>query len=502
MNKNILKLIAIFVMCFMICGVLVACAGETGPKGDKGDKGEQGLQGVQGEKGETGAQGDKGDKGDKGDAGEDGRGIASAVINENGELVLTYTNGDVVNLGKVTGDDAYVCENHTWTEIKVSDLDGSHFTLRACTACGWAEIACAHNILKDPVVTPATCTTPEITTVECAGCGEPVSITETAPATGHAYPTFVEGSDEWTLTTNDTNICDCEWERVYSAKCLNGCGEEKLEVGTALGHVYGEWEPTIPTPGYNPCTWVPVEIRECTECKHEECFQSQEIGSPKGHNWGPWSIPEGKEPTAEAAGEAVRVCNDCGLLHTAEGVQKVDLPALDPTSADYVYTVEIPDTCTTDGKANYVYTYTDGTTIKVNVVLPAHGHSVDDTCTYSVTTLPTAETEGVVKVSCAECDTTLELALPALDPKYIGKVYTIVYGDCVDPYDEYTIVLTDKNEEVSGAIVVNFAINGGYVHDEKPAKEDCHIAEGVDKIYYVYKCSQCGNWIVAYYETK
>lgn len=54
-------------------------------KGEKGDQGEQGIQGIQGA---TGAA---------------GNGIASATINEHGELVITYTNGQTANLGVVIG---------------------------------------------------------------------------------------------------------------------------------------------------------------------------------------------------------------------------------------------------------------------------------------------------------------------------------------------------------------------------------------------------------------
>jgi hypothetical protein len=121
--------------------------GEQGPKGDKGDQGEQGIQGnkgddgvsietiviengnlkitltndttldlgnIKGEKGETGAQGEQGVQGekgeqgiqgDKGDKGETGNGIASASINEYGELEIKYTDSDaIINLGKVVGD--------------------------------------------------------------------------------------------------------------------------------------------------------------------------------------------------------------------------------------------------------------------------------------------------------------------------------------------------------------------------------------------------------------
>ena len=60
MNKNIVKLIAILVMCFMLVSVLVACKGETGPKGDKG---EQGIQGVAGKDGTNGKDGQNGKDG-------------------------------------------------------------------------------------------------------------------------------------------------------------------------------------------------------------------------------------------------------------------------------------------------------------------------------------------------------------------------------------------------------------------------------------------------------
>ena len=44
-------------------------------------------------------------KGQNGDKGTDGVGILTAVINENGELVITLTDGNEVNLGVVVGED-------------------------------------------------------------------------------------------------------------------------------------------------------------------------------------------------------------------------------------------------------------------------------------------------------------------------------------------------------------------------------------------------------------
>ncbi len=107
--------------------------GDAGEKGEKGDTGEAGLTPYIGEngnwwlgnvdtgvaaKGAAGTQGEKGEKGEKGDTGAsgqngrdgrdgadgaDGVGIARTEINDAGELIITYTNGVVTNLGKIVG---------------------------------------------------------------------------------------------------------------------------------------------------------------------------------------------------------------------------------------------------------------------------------------------------------------------------------------------------------------------------------------------------------------
>lgn len=89
----------------------------VGEKGDKGDTGTAGTNGKDGEKGDTGTSGTNGKNG------ADGIGIAQIKIDENGELLISLTNGTTLNLGKVTGDDAkdgqdgltpYIGENGHW----------------------------------------------------------------------------------------------------------------------------------------------------------------------------------------------------------------------------------------------------------------------------------------------------------------------------------------------------------------------------------------------------
>ena len=60
----------------------------------------------------------------RGEKGIDGLGISAAEINENGELVLTYTNGNIVNLGTVAGSDGYTPVKGTdyWTEEDKAEI--------------------------------------------------------------------------------------------------------------------------------------------------------------------------------------------------------------------------------------------------------------------------------------------------------------------------------------------------------------------------------------------
>ena len=89
----------------------------TGPKGDKGATGATGATGSTGATGATGAAGSAGRDGRDGLNGQDGVGIASAEINADGHLILTYTNGATTDLGVVVGADGltpFVGDNGNW----------------------------------------------------------------------------------------------------------------------------------------------------------------------------------------------------------------------------------------------------------------------------------------------------------------------------------------------------------------------------------------------------
>ena len=80
--------------------------GDTGLKGDKGDTGLQGIQGLKGDKGDAGSQGIQGIQGIQGTAGTAGSagiGVSSAVVDSNGNLLITLTSGNVINAGSSVG---------------------------------------------------------------------------------------------------------------------------------------------------------------------------------------------------------------------------------------------------------------------------------------------------------------------------------------------------------------------------------------------------------------
>lgn len=80
------------------CEALIAAL----PKPENGKDGRDGLDGAPGE---CGADGLNGSDGREGAAGADGVGLAGALIDRDGILNLTMTNGEVKSLGRVEGRD-------------------------------------------------------------------------------------------------------------------------------------------------------------------------------------------------------------------------------------------------------------------------------------------------------------------------------------------------------------------------------------------------------------
>ncbi len=161
-------------------------AGEQGPQGDKGDTGEQGPQG---EKGDTGEQGPQGPQGEKGDT---GVGIASVVIDENGCLVITLTDGTVKNLGNVIGEDGEdltACEHEfgDWIVVYEPTCESIGVNYRVCSKCNKIEhtyIEKLGHTLVDVYVLENLCESSKVMTM-CTVCN--TAKIDIRTGSGHEY---------------------------------------------------------------------------------------------------------------------------------------------------------------------------------------------------------------------------------------------------------------------------------------------------------------------------
>lgn len=79
--------------------------GKDGEPGKDGSPGKDGQKGDPGNDGKDGAPGKDGSPGKDGEKGADGVGLAGAMIDRDGTLVITKSNGEAVKLGIVVGKD-------------------------------------------------------------------------------------------------------------------------------------------------------------------------------------------------------------------------------------------------------------------------------------------------------------------------------------------------------------------------------------------------------------
>lgn len=125
---------------------------ERGEKGERGDVGPSGkdaeldfdyvnraiadavhlrlddLRGPQGPQGEQGLPGIDGPRGEKGDPGRDGVGLAGALIDRNGSLMLTLSDGTVRELGPIVGKDGSSGARGSDGRDGIDGKDGLSFT--------------------------------------------------------------------------------------------------------------------------------------------------------------------------------------------------------------------------------------------------------------------------------------------------------------------------------------------------------------------------------------
>ena len=113
--------------------------GAQGPQGEQGIQGPQGEQGIQGPQGEQGIQGPQGDKGDKGDKGDTGATIAKVEFDEQGRLVITLTDGTVLEPIEVPEKDGHTHTFSEWYEFLAPTCSKVGLQLRVCAGCNYTE---------------------------------------------------------------------------------------------------------------------------------------------------------------------------------------------------------------------------------------------------------------------------------------------------------------------------------------------------------------------------
>ena len=513
MNKNIIKLFAILMMCFLLGSVLVAC-GNT-------NEGEEDIFTVEIKNGnwfingvDTGVKAE-GKDGQTGLPGQNGADLTDKCENEKHDYNIY--NGEHVEANiLVANGNKWIIEGHKdgcqpkkeiiagqeptcvasgkaqWT------CDCPRGTLWVCVDCGEARFewfakeivdvdALGHNY--ESKTTPATCTAEGFTTHTCTVCGDTYKDATTAKV-AHTY-------GEWYESDYGSSISTCVCNRpVYRAHTCTVCTyTEHEKVKDAPGHIFREedYDKALPNAFESPCVQTPREVAICSVCQHKDCNQYRDIAgaTAEGHSANfdnVWTIVVGKEPTATSKGWIETKCTKCGDSHPAEGYKTKEIPALNTT--DYKCE-ETPATCTTNGKR--VYTLNADPQIVIEVVIPAKGHDFNDSTELTNLVAPSYAAAGSVTVGCKDCNATENVVIPTLNDA--TKTYITEKGNCYGKLDKYTMTLkTADGDEFE----VEFSAKGDYVHDEQPADKDLTLinpsVEG-EKAYWGYWCTKCEHWI-------
>ena len=327
--------------------------------------------------------------------------------------------------------------------------------------------------------------------------------------------------ESWKLARENEDVCDCIEDKVYVTECTL-CGEEGLKGCQATvateAHVWGDIKPARydANTGVSYCEWVPFNVQECTACSLavtcEDCIKHHEIegATAIGHDWTEWSVSV--TPTLDSEGTLIRTCQNEGCQYGVTAYS-LGIPAL--SKGAYYFSVDEEMLCTEDGK--YTFTWVCpmndcacGETAQEIDFTIAYTHEYSERTEYTVTY---DETTGLytAHIKCDSCPYTVDVVLPEVYTEIEGvnnlnRPYLLVSaGHCFQKYDVVSIAISGVDVDGlndDATIVVVFNANNNYSHDEIPAKELCTKVEGTDKYYWVYKCTKCGEWVVAYAEDK
>ena len=229
--KKIISVLLVFVLLLCSASTLVSCG--KGKQGPQGIQGEQGPQGIQGE------QGEKGDKGDQGTPGENGVGIEKIEFDENGKLVITYTDGTTQTI-PVPEKEEHIHMFGDWKKYTYGQTISCDQLLlyRVCSICEsfeWREGEYEDHNFKI-VTTEATCQSGGYDTKTCKTCGA-VEICNETPIANHSFEEFytTDNSFHW----HKCRTCDTKsGKEEHTPDGFGACAVCDALIGATEGIIY------------------------------------------------------------------------------------------------------------------------------------------------------------------------------------------------------------------------------------------------------------------------
>lgn len=218
--------------------------GEKGDKGDKGDQGDQGVAGPSGVDGQTPYIGNNGNwwiaNQDTGvcAGGQNGVSIVSTVINSEGELIITFSDGTSQNAGRLTYTE-HIHEYESNVVNPTCTVDG--YITFTCKTCGHIETvvnkAQGHVFEAWRESIPATCYSNGLKVRYCSMCGERQQ--ETIPMHDHTVSSACIHN-----TATHWNYCEeCgvvlnEHSHTYVDGVCSVCGYVLRDASSESGMIY------------------------------------------------------------------------------------------------------------------------------------------------------------------------------------------------------------------------------------------------------------------------
>ena len=357
-----------------------------------------------------------------------------------GSQEYTSAYGKVVETIPATG--------HAWGAWNITKKPTQTETGTAERICGndssHKETAILPVLTDTTVWTKGTYVSP---TCENTGSQEYTStygtVTETIPATGHAW-------GAWNITKKPTQTETGTAERI--------CGNDSSHKDTI----------TLPKLTDSSVWTIGTYVAPTCEDTGSQEYISSVYGTvtetipATGHSWGAWNIT--KKPTQTETGTAERICgNDSSHKETAT------LPKLTDSSVWTIGTYVAP-TCESAGSQEYTSTY--GT---VTETIPATGHAWS---AWNITKKPTQTETGSAERICGNDSSHKDTAiLPVLTDTTVWTVGAYIAPTCEDAGSQEYISLTYGN--ITEIIPATGHSWGAWSITKKPTQTETGKAERI-----------------------